>query len=277
MLKISAIRYITIGQYLQQITCNLKKAATDDPPAIGLQDIAFIKRLILLLQKESESLGLPVSSPLLAELAEKLSHAKGGNAPYLHGNIEMLVKTIRQELNTQLFLHIPSDRSQYYDWAMDLNKVIFDSFPMASRELSHAGNCFAVGEYTACVFHSMRAAEIGLRALAYDRRIKFQKKTPLELRQWDEILKGLAEKEQEIQTYKKTKVREAQFEFYHGAMVELRAFKNMYRNRVMHAREIYDYEQAHDALSRVANFIKILSQKISETKRTPYPKAWKKV
>jgi hypothetical protein len=274
MLKISALSYITIGQYLQQITCNLKKAEADDPPAIGPQDIAFIKRLLLLLQKESDNMGLPVSSPLLAELAGELSHAGGGNAPYLHGKISMLVKTISQEL-TQLFLHIPSDRSQYYDWAIALNENIFNSFPIASIELSHAGKCFAVGEYTACIFHSMRAAEIGLRALAYDRRIKFKKIAPLELKQWDEILEGLEKEEQQIQTYKKTKTREAQFEFYHGAMVELRAFKNMYRNRVMHARKIYDYEQAHIALFHVANFIKILSQKISETKRTP--KVWRKV
>jgi len=67
--EISALSYITIGQYLQQITCNLKKAEADDPPAIGPQDIAFIKRLLLLLQKESDNMGLPVSSPLLAELA----------------------------------------------------------------------------------------------------------------------------------------------------------------------------------------------------------------
>ena len=51
MLKISATRYVTIGQYLQQITVNLKKAAADDPPSIGLEQIAFIKRLILLFTK----------------------------------------------------------------------------------------------------------------------------------------------------------------------------------------------------------------------------------
>ncbi len=53
-------------------------------------------------------MGLPTSSPLLAELAGELSRADDGNAPYLHGKLSMLVKTIAQELNAQLFLHIPS-------------------------------------------------------------------------------------------------------------------------------------------------------------------------
>lgn len=48
MLKISANRYITIGQYLQQITENLKKAGKNDPPAIGSKGLFYFykKRVI---------------------------------------------------------------------------------------------------------------------------------------------------------------------------------------------------------------------------------------
>jgi hypothetical protein len=62
--------------------------------------------------------------------------------------------------------------------------------------------------------------------------------------------------------------RDAQFEFYHGAMMELKRFKNKFRNRIMHARDHYDVDEANSAFTHVRDFMKILATKISETKRT---------
>jgi HEPN domain-containing protein len=39
-------------------------------------------------------------------------------------------------------------------------------FPASSFDIQEAGNCFAVGRYTACVFHLMRAAESAVSVLA---------------------------------------------------------------------------------------------------------------
>jgi hypothetical protein len=107
--------------------------------------------------------------------------------------------------------------------------------------------------------------------LAWDKRVIFVKRphVPLELRQWDEILVQLENSETEIQKYKQSLAREAQLTFYHGAMVELRAFKNLYRHRTAHAREIYDINQARSAMTHVSAFMMVLASKISEVKRTP--------
>jgi hypothetical protein len=121
----------------------------------------------------------------------------------------------------------------------------------------------------------MRAAEIGLRTLGYDRRVKVfkNKKTllqiPLTLASWDQIIKELEEAEDAIQGFKQTKAREAQFEFYHGAMMQIKRFKNVFRNRVMHTRESYERGAALDAVKQVADFMKILASKIKEGERTP--------
>jgi hypothetical protein len=83
------------------------------------------------------------------------------------------------------------------------------------------------------------------------------------------ILKGLENAERQIEGFPKTSAREAQLVFYHGAMMELRAFKNRYRHRTAHAREFYDIDEARSTMNHVSSFMKILSGKISETKRTP--------
>jgi len=67
----------------------------------------------------------------------------------------------------------------------------------------------------------------------------------------------------------KTLARELQFEFYHGAMMEFKRFKNKFRNRIMHTQEEYDRDDTHNAMTHVRAFMEILASRISETKRTP--------
>lgn len=177
---------------------------------------------------------------------------------------------IEHELRYRCFLYLTPEESSFFRIADPFGQNVVSAFRSAEFDIIAASKCFATGNHTACVFHLMRVAEIGLRVLAWDRRLKFKKAaTPLELRDWDEILKGLEDAEHEIQKFPKTSAREAQFEFYHGAMVELRAFKNLYRHRVSHARESYDIDQARSATNHVSAFMNILAQRISEKKRTP--------
>jgi hypothetical protein len=121
----------------------------------------------------------------------------------------------------------------------------------------------------------MRVAEFGLRALARDRRIKNlpKKNQPIELATWEDIIKELEKEELAIQGYAKTLAREAQYEFVHGAMMQFRRFKNVFRNRVMHTREDFGRAQALGVFENVRDFMQLLAFRIAETKRTP--KIWK--
>jgi hypothetical protein len=133
--------------------------------------------------------------------------------------------------------------------------------------------CIALEVNTAAVFHLMRVAEFGLRALARDRRIQIPKGKPLELGSWEDIIKELEKSEELIHGYKATLVREQQFEFYHSALMELRRFKNVWRNNIMHAREEYGREEALGVLHHVCPFMQILASRISETSE-PLPEIW---
>jgi hypothetical protein len=204
---------------------------------------------------------------------------QNGSGSEINIAFEKLRETMSYQLNDVMFLHILPENIKYYDERQLFKSEPFkpyvkDKFPITIRDIEEAGKCFALGRYTGCVFHLMRVAEIGLRALARDRRIKFDKKSPIELKQWKEIFDKLENEEGRIKNLPTNTAREAQFAFYHGAMMDLRAFQHLYRDRTMHAREFYDREQANKAMSRVASFMNTLAEKISETKRTPLN--WKK-
>jgi hypothetical protein len=167
------------------------------------------------------------------------------------------------------FLYVSSDRTQYLDKPQLFGPSVHSAFPTARQDIIDAGNCLAAECSTGAVFHLMRVAEYGLRALARDRRVSLPRNAVLELATWEAVMKELEDAEVAIQGYQKTPAREAQFEFYHGASMEFKRFKNKFRNRVMHTRDEYDRHEALSALNHVQAFMQILSSRISETKRTP--------
>jgi hypothetical protein len=226
--------------------------------------------------QELDHLDFPVelrnkAKRLFARLA--LKNSRSWTAESLLDSLTDLNGDIHRELAKHNFFQVRVGGEQYLESGNLFGNDVFENFKSARKNIKDAGNCFALGLYTACVFHLMRVAEHGLRALAYDRRIKVPR-GPIELATWDDIIKELEKVESAIQGYPKTLAREAQFEFYHGAMMEFKRFKNLFRNRVMHAREDYDAHDAKGAFDHVKEFMVILAGKISENKRTPL--IWKR-
>jgi hypothetical protein len=92
---------------------------------------------------------------------------------------------------------------------------------------------------------------------------------PLELATWDQLIVELEEAERAIQGFPQTLAREAQFAFYHGALMQYRAFKNVFRNSIMHTRDSYDRDEALSVFNKVKEFMGILASRIKENERTP--------
>jgi hypothetical protein len=128
--------------------------------------------------------------------------------------------------------------------------------------------------HTAAVFHFMRAAEIGLRSLAKDRRISHlpkKRNAPVAMGTWEDILRELDEQIGKISNWPNTmaEVKVQAQEFYNGSITEYRGFKDMWRNHVMHTRREYLRVDALSALDHVKRMMQRLSSRISETTYTP--------
>jgi hypothetical protein len=87
-------------------------------------------------------------------------------------------------LNLLMFMHGKTPIAGVLDVFGNEVRTAFNS---AAPDMIEAGNCLAAECNTAAVFHLMRVAEIGLRALANDRNAPFKNK-PIDQQEWGTIL-----------------------------------------------------------------------------------------
>jgi hypothetical protein len=174
-----------------------------------------------------------------------------------------LRESIEGELRQQYFYRYPSNkihvvREVESDW-----KAVIDRFPLSKVEVISAADCYAIGHGTACVFHLMRIAEYGLRALARERRIKLGKRR-LEWAEWRQIIDGIKRTVDPLVNKSPGPARDAALEFYRGAIASFEGFKDAYRNNVMHSRKSYSDIEALMLMRHVHTFMDRLASKIDE-------------
>jgi hypothetical protein len=78
--------------------------------------------------------------------------------------IESISHRVIDELHEEKFLHIKADKAKHYQ-NIDMVDRVGKKLPKIFDDLYHAGSCFAVEQYTACVFHLMRVLEYCVQRL----------------------------------------------------------------------------------------------------------------
>jgi hypothetical protein len=190
------------------------------------------------------------------------------NPSSVNSEVRHVKNALEREMFNHKFVHVKKDRMGYLNKEKLFGEGVSVAFPSAAFDIAEAGNCLAVESNVATVYHLMCAVEYGLRAVAWDRRIVFPK-GPIELQQWGDILKELDTAVFQIQQWPKSHTREAAHEFYNKAMLEIRSFNGAYRRHIMHSRErAYSRHDALAIFNHVKDFLRLLSTRISETKRT---------
>lgn len=133
------------------------------------------------------------------------------------------------------------------------------SFPSANRDVFAAVDCWALGHYTAPVFHSMRVLEHGLRALASELGKTF------DIQNWQNIIDEI---ESEIRAQGRSLPRGMQkserLGFLSSAAKEFVYFKDGWRNYVSHNRATYDELQSHSVYEHVRSFMNNLASELHE-------------
>jgi hypothetical protein len=189
------------------------------------------------------------------------------------------IRHIREGMITEMFkrkfLQVSQDSAEYLENESLFGARVKAAFPSATDDIKEAGNCFAAECPTASVFHLMRAAEVGLRAVARDREIEFSDK-PLEQKEWGTILDRLdAEvkrlRQETLVKWKKPEIKDEQVRFYAGVAQELRSFNEAWRRYISHARQeaFVDTHYAASILDHVRIFLQKLAERIDECTKTP--------
>jgi|SRR5271157_2554699 len=220
-------------------------------------DLGEIEEEIKELVFHSRASGLTISAGNAEVLLEHIEYLPNQNNEKQHydeirGKLDSLIQTVLHELDDKTMLMLSPTNSHFYDEkGTFLGQDTIDKFKELERDAIEAGNCFAAGRYTACVFHLMRIMERLVQDFASNVGAEITHKgKPVEIKyaEWHEI-------EDAIQAKIKDMPKGERKSRCNAAVITLSAVRLGVRNEVMHPRGFYDEEDARKLLSNVKSFV----------------------
>lgn len=242
--------------------------STPDQP-ISTEDRKRFEPNFQFIARQCDRLNLSNTDNRLGRIGTRMRSTGGISYADLTQELETLLEAIEDDLKTEYFYHYRHQRGLMLmqlpvDWGGTLRR-----FPATAEEINDAVDCFASEHYTASVFHLMRIAEYGLRALARERQVVIPGR-PLEWAMWGQLIDQITASVRGLnQSMSAGPQKDAALAFYNGALAHIHAFKDKYRNVTMHVRGRYGEMETLTALDHVREFMNGLSAKIGETTRRP--------
>lgn len=188
----------------------------------------------------------------------------------VHHALEELQTAIKNEISSRKFVMIDNHKADFLENANLFGKKFHASASQEiNSEIKATGNCLALELNTDAVFHSIRAAEMGMRRLAsrlnvvvYREKKKYRIK--IEDASWQELITGIKDN---IKTEKEKppadrKIIKSHFRDYDLLADQLNRLKDD-RNEVMHTKGDFTPSAALAVVERVKDFMLKLVTKIS--------------
>jgi hypothetical protein len=221
-----------LGQH--QLTPEQQKDSRDK-----MQDVLGNLKRICILSDLDQEIG-PELDRFQAALSTE-SHAK------LAIRCDHLRNAIQDALENEYYLQVARDDVRFYDQSNAFGAQATKKFPKASADIKNAGNCIALQQPDACVFHISRALEVAVRELGRKVGVTI---TPQST--WRSITGAMDSKIRGMpETTDRQKEKKNDWE---GARANLHALGSVWRNKTMHPASSYTRSQAHDvfAAARIA-------------------------
>lgn len=204
-------------------------------------------------------LGLPMTAKAAYRLLIAVKSTP--NEAAVTGLARDVASRFRDEVEPVCVLSIPNEHLEYYDPLSDpVGDLIGDSIPGVSRDWKEAGKCRAVGLWTACVFHLMRAVDTVLQELTTDIGVEWNEKLSIDHANWGTLLKSLTDRVDEIAKGSKTDEKVAFVSAYSDLLLDLRAFQKAWRDGVSHGRFTCDEQLGVRIYGHVAEFMRRAAQ-----------------
>jgi hypothetical protein len=127
------------------------------------------------MRAECEKLDLNSTADLISHIESEVSR-KGED--YSNGDmvnhLDTLGVSFANELRRKSCFRIAQEKDLYFQNSDSFGTEVNQAFPSCVDEIRNAGNCYALEQNEACVFHLMRVLERGLNALATKFNVPFQ-------------------------------------------------------------------------------------------------------
>jgi len=222
--------------------------------------------LSLLFKKSSElvavceAAGLRTSAKAVARIQELIHFQQSGavfDCSALQRASQIMATTIEDELSTHEFFMMDSSEAKAWGRKNLYGDVVSDAFPSTDCELEEETKCYAVGRFTAAVFHLMRVADIGLCAFARSIHADPANKS------WETVLKRMQDKLDENSAAKPPDWKSTE-QYYSDLMAHFRSIKNAWRNYTMHGSERYSKDKAEEVFVNVRALMRGLAERVKE-------------
>jgi hypothetical protein len=253
-----------------------KLAASPALDEISDDDDYRIRTLMVRAGTECRRLGMaggadePIAriSNVLVRINGHARDVDGRSPSGVRHDLKALRESLNHSLSKYLFLYMPQEAARFYDQPeLFSNRVAID-FPRVNEEITLAGNCYAAGVYTACVFHLTRALERALFVLAQDPTLGITIRNARE-ETWETLINKIESWLTALQKAPNTTPnKKPNLENYSGPALQFRYFKDHWRNPISHGRASYDGPQALSALGKVRDLMESFT-KIPGLKEDP--------
>jgi hypothetical protein len=162
--------------------------------------------------------------------------------------LEEIRRQFEDDLRRRHFLSVSEEDLKFWDKDHLFGETVSRKFTRASWDIKNAGNCLALGQGTACVFHLMRAMEVAVRKLAKKMNVTI---TPQST--WRKMTGLMDDKIKKMpDTTDRLKRKKNDWE---GARANLHHVGSVWRNNTMHPATSYTPSQAQDVFNAVRVFM----------------------
>lgn len=202
---------------------------------------------------------------ILAELSPTNKPAALGK---VRDQLQEIRRALRMDLDDNKFLSLSRLEAGHFEQEKGFGPEVFTSFQSTLTDVAEAGNCYALGRYTACVFHCMRVLEKGLHALAdeldtkHNTDLEFGKGKQVNQISWGRIIDEI---QIALESPKRRKrlnplPTKDQERFYSTAAMQFEHFQHAWRDDCAHANRSYDEPAARSVLNHTHHFMQILAK-----------------
>lgn len=237
---------------------------------VGVDDFQYLSEQIDIILREAQRMKLKLAANSAKKLQEIIKKAKSGvlqmpngQHPYwaldwintrhfIHYSQQCRDRFSEQLDDTFCFVLAGADHDFYQSNSPLFGDAVNRAFGSAAEDIREAGRCRAVGRWTACVMHLMRALEPALLAFQNVVEVKVPKKN------WQDILNQIDAKIRE------NGHQHVDHAWNSEASLQFLRFKDAWRNYAMHGRDFYSEERAVEIYDSVRAFMRHLSTRLSE-------------
>ncbi len=190
----------------------------------------------------ADALGLEQSALFVRGLVNELEQGVQPTEVFTRDTIRCVDRVFRNELGSAYFKHLNRQQASLYSAKEPFGEKVSAKFSEGVADIEEAAKCLALERSTSCVFHLMRTMELTVQYFGKSLGIE-----RLEMESWHGILETLKRKIGAVPRSKRT-------DELNAAQALLHHVKVAWRNPIMHPRESYTLEQAHEIYEAVRAF-----------------------